>query len=427
MTKPTNNNMREPWLTRNKILCRLVLVLVIVIMTGLISACSSIMDERSQAKNIYSVQSAGINAEVEPDPNFASNMAAAGLRIRNWKTNFSLHTVPFEEIREGGPPRDGIPPLDNPEFVTVEAVDQWPNPLRLLEPVILVELNGDARAYPLQIMTWHEIVNDVVGGVPISVTFCPLCNSAIVFDRRLDGVVYDFGTSGNLRNSDLIMWDRQTESWWQQFTGEAIIGDLAGKKLTFLSSSIIAWKDFRTANPSGKILDQETGFDRPYGNNPYAGYDRVDNPPFLFEGDLDGRLLPMERVMAFESNESTFAFPFKILAEERVVNHSINGLDVVIFFDVEAESAFQDRSSKQYRSVGASGIFEPSVDGQKLTFKFYDERFVDEQTGSSWNILGEAREGPLSGKKMTSLIHADHFWFALGAFRPDIEIYQGRN
>ena len=125
--------------------------------------------------------------------------------------------MPLEEITSGGVSRDGIPPLDDPKYVPVEEADEW---LEDLEPVILLEIDGDARAFPLQIMTWHEIVNDEVGGTPVSVTFCPLCNSAITFDRRLDGVVYDFGTSGNLRNSNLVMWDRQTESWWQQFTGK---------------------------------------------------------------------------------------------------------------------------------------------------------------------------------------------------------------
>ena len=164
-------------------------------------------------------------------------------------------------------------------FTSIAEADSW---LEAQEPVILFENAGDARAYPLQILTWHEIVNDEVGGLPVSVTFCPLCNSGIVFDRRLEGVVYDFGTSGNLRNSDLIMWDRQTESWWQQLTGKAIVGELTGQMLIFLPSIIISWEDFKTNKPEGKVLSQDTGFRRDYGRNPYVGYDRVDNPPFLY-------------------------------------------------------------------------------------------------------------------------------------------------
>ena len=153
-------------------------------------------------------------------------------------------------------------------------------------------------------------MNDVVGGVPVTVTFCPLCNSAIVFERTVGDLVLDFGTSGNLRNSDLVMWDRQTESWWQQFTGEAIVGRMAGTKLKFLAASIISWQGFKTHQPGGEVLSKNTGLGRRYGENPYVGYDTVDNPPFLFTGDLDGRLQPKERVAAISVDGVNVAFPF---------------------------------------------------------------------------------------------------------------------
>ena len=258
-----------------------------------------------------------------------AQLRAAGISYFGWETDFSKRSVEFSEISSGGPPRDGIPPLDEPVFTTFDDADDW---LNSKEPVISLEIGGDARAYPLQIITWHEIVNDQVGGVPVSVTFCPLCNSAITFDRRLDGVVHDFGTSGNLRNSDLIMWDRQTETWWQQLTGEGIVGELTGKRLTFLPSSVISWEDFKATYPDGQVLSRETGFNRRYGENPYVGYDRADSPPFLFRGDLDGRLLPKERVAAVNIGEVDAAFPFTTLNEERVVNYTVAGQDLVIFF-----------------------------------------------------------------------------------------------
>ena len=257
-------------------------------------------------------QGVSTDVTIVPDTDFELALRDAGISARGWKTDFSRHTVPYSEILSGGPPRDGIPPVDDPKFITPEDASAW---LGDQEPVIAFELNGDSRAYPLQILTLHEIVNDVVGGVPVAATFCPLCNAAIVFDRRLDGVVYDFGTSGNLRRSDLIMWDRQTESWWQQFTGEGIVGELAGKKLTILPASIISFSDFRAANPQGIVLSRDTGFKRNYGRNPYAGYDRADNPPFLFRGDLDGRLLPKERVATFTIGDVDAAFPFSALAQ----------------------------------------------------------------------------------------------------------------
>ena len=367
-------------------------------------------------------QNLSANVTVEPDSDFENALRSAGISRRGWQTDFIKHTVPYSEIISGGPPRDGIPPLDDPQFTTPEDASEW---LGDQEPVIALEINGDVRAYPLQILTWHEIVNDVVGGVPISATFCPLCNAAIVFDRRLDEAVYDFGTSGKLRNSDLIMWDRQTETWWQQFTGEGIVGGLAGKKLTILPASIISFSDFRAASPDGKVLSRDTGFSRPYGQNPYAGYDRADQPPFLFDGDLDGRLLPKERVATVTIGEVDAAFPFSILEKERVVNYTVNGNDLVVFFKSGTTSALDKRSIRGSRDVGATGLFDTHVDGRKLTFRADSDRFVDNETGSIWNILGQAVEGPLTGKWLTPIVHANHFWFAWGAFKPDTLIYQG--
>ena len=356
------------------------------------------------------------------DPDYLDELSKARISTRGWETDFSRHTVPYSEILSGGPPRDGIPPIDDPKFTTFQDANAW---LGEQEPVIAFELNGDAKAYPLQILTWHEIVNDEVGGVPVAVTFCPLCNSAIVFDRRLDGVVYDFGTSGKLRNSDLIMWDRQTESWWQQFTGEAIVGELTGKKLTFIPASIISWTDFKAANPEGTVLSRDTGFSRSYGRNPYAGYDEADNPPFLFAGKLDGRLLPKERVAAVTIGEVDVAFPFSILEKERVVNYTINGQDLVVFFKFGTLSALDRSSIQDSRDVGATGVFDALLDGKKLTFRADGNNFVDNETGSVWNILGMATDGPLTGEKLTPIVHANHFWFSWGTFKPDTKIYLG--
>ena len=359
---------------------------------------------------------------VEPDPDYKRALAGARFATFGWKTDFSRHTVPYGDIISGGPPRDGIPPIDSPSFVSPESAEGW---LGDQEPVIALELNGDSRAYPLQILTWHEIVNDEVGGVPVAVTFCPLCNSALVFDRRLDGVVYDFGTSGNLRNSDLIMWDRQTESWWQQLTGEGIVGELAGRMLTFLPAPLISFEDFKAASPDGKVRSRDTGYSNPYGTNPYAGYDRIDNPPFLYQGPLDGQLLPKERVATVTVGGVDAAFPFSVLEEEKAVNYNINGQDLVVFFKLGTKSALDQRSIKRSKDVGSTGLFDAHVDGRKLTFRAEDDRFVDNETGSVWTILGQAVEGPLAGEKLTPIAHGNHFWFAWGVFKPDTLIYQG--
>ena len=357
-----------------------------------------------------------------PAEDWEQELRAAGLYPGEWQTDFSKRSVPYAEIFSGGVPRDGIPPLDNPNFTTVAAADQW---LEAQEPVIAFELNGAAKAYPLQILTWHEIVNDTVGGVPVVATFCPLCNSAIVFERTLDGVVYDFGVSGKLRNSDLIMWDRQTESWWQQLTGAGIVGELTGQQLRLLPSSIVAWQDFKAAYPEAAVLSRDTGYRRKYGANPYVGYDRVDQPPFLFFGRQDDRLLPMERVAALTVGDAAAAFPFALLEREGVVHYRVGGQDLAVFFQPGARSALDGPSIAASKAVGATGVFDRDFDGQRLTFQSDGEGFTDAETGSRWNILGQATAGPLAGGQLTPIVHANHFWFAWAAFRPDTEVVDG--
>ncbi len=209
-----------------------------------------------------------------------------------WTTDFSKSLIEFDEILSGGPPRDGIPSIDDPKFVTASEVADIGD----REPVIQFWVGDDTRAYPLRVLMWHEIANDTVAGDPVAVTYCPLCNAAIVFDRRVDGRVLEFGTTGKLRNSDLVMYDRQTQSWWQQFTGEAIVGALAGKKLKLLPSRIVSFGAFRKEHPQGPVLvPNDPGF-RDYGRNPYASYDTA-SAPFLYRGDLPEKVPAMARVV----------------------------------------------------------------------------------------------------------------------------------
>ncbi|MGI9350990.1 MAG: DUF3179 domain-containing protein [Rhizobiaceae bacterium] len=210
----------------------------------------------------------------------------------NWKTNFDLISVPPHEIQSGGPSKDGIPSIDKPKFSVVGEV----NNIGENEPVIGLEIDGDARAYPLSVLMWHEIANDVVGGIPVAVTYCPLCNAAIVFDARYEGKKLDFGTTGRLRHSDLLMYDRQTESWWQQFSGEAIIGDLLGARLDILPSRLESFGNFKKRHPKAKILVPNNPGFRRYGQNPYVGYDTLDRP-FLYGGPLPEDFPAMARVV----------------------------------------------------------------------------------------------------------------------------------
>jgi hypothetical protein len=336
--------------------------------------------------------------------------------IDYWETNFCLHSVPYAEIFSGGPPPDGIPPLDDPKFETVAEADAW---LEDREPVVFFLAGQDVRSYPLQILTWHEIVNDVVGGNPVVVTFCPLCNTALVFERpRLNEELLTFGTSGNLRNSDLVMYDRQTQSWWQQFSGEAIVGDLTGSQLEFLPASIISWGDFKTQYPAGQVLSRDTGFNRRYGSNPYVGYDDIDQSPFLYAGSLDDRMLPMERVLGVLLSDGTgAAYPFTRLREEQAINDTLSDTPVVAFWKTGTASALDSAEIANGQDIGSTGVFIRVVDDQILTFVSKSEGiFEDEQTGSTWNLSGSAVAGPLQGSQMIALPHHDTFWFAWAAF-----------
>lgn len=203
-------------------------------------------------------------------------------------TDFSRTNVDgWAEIISGGPPKDGIPALTDPDFVPVAEK----RGLGEAEPVITLEADGaPPRAYPIRYLTWHEIVNDVVDGVPVAVTYCPLCNSALTFDRRVGDAVLEFGVSGKLRNSDMIMYDRQTESWWQQATAEGIVGEYTGTTLAALPSWMESWAAFRERNPDGLVM-AEPDWPRAYGRNPYRRYDSS-HRPFLYSGEMPPHDIP---------------------------------------------------------------------------------------------------------------------------------------
>ena len=222
------------------------------------------------------------------------------------------------------------------------------------------------------------------------------------------------------------MWDRQTESWWQQLTGEGIAGAYAGYQLKLAPAQMVSWGGFKAAFPDADVLSRETGYTRAYGNNPYYGYDRVDQSPFLFKGRPDGRLLPMERVAALILDGRPLAFPFLTLEEERAVNYTAGERNIVVLFQPGTASALDKTRIAESRDVGAVGVFEAELDGQTLTFRAEGDAFVDEQTGTIWNLLGQAVSGPLAGKSLTPVVHGSHFWFAWAAFAPETEVYAGQ-
>ena len=287
------------------------------------------------------------------------------------KTDFDKRSIDLGEIMSGGPPKDGIPSIDRPKFVTVEQMTRAKG-LPGTEPVIAIRINGDARAYPLRILMWHEIVNDTVGGVPVTVTYCPLCNSAVVFDRRLDGRVLDFGTTGKLRKSDMVMYDRQTESWWQQFLGEAIVGELTGKLLKMLPARVESFARFAERAPRGKVLVPTGDVRRAYGRNPYAGYDS--NPvPFLYRGEFPKGIAPLAYVLVVGQKVWALDLIRKL--------KRIEDGDLVITWEPGQNSALDRATIAESRDIGNLTVQRRTTDGlvdavHDLTFAFVAHAFL---------------------------------------------------
>jgi hypothetical protein len=328
----------------------------------------------------------------------------AQLSPGSWRTDLSKKSIDLSELKLGGPPKDGIPAIDEPVFISCRDASGWLHPK---EPVLVVEHAGEARAYPLQILIWHELVNDQMGELPILVSYCPLCNSALVFDRRVDGRVYDFGVSGMLRRSDMVMYDRQTDSLWQQVTGEAIVGTMTGKALALLPSQTLAFATFCEVFPDGRVLSRHTGHERPYGKNPYVKYETRNG---------------LERVVALTQAGRSKAYPFERLRRAGVLEDRLGSLRYVIFFEPETLTALDEQHIAQSRAVGTVGVFSPELEGRRLTFRRRDGRIVDKQTGSTWTVAGTATAGPLAGKRLTPVQHGVYFAFAWLAFYPGTQI-----
>lgn len=286
------------------------------------------------------------------------------------KTDFSKASVSFVEILSGGPPKDGIPAIDDPQFIKIADDDL----IEDVEPIVTVELEGEIpRAYPIRYLTWHEIVNDRIGDVPVTVTFCPLCNSALVFDGRLDGVELTFGVSGKLRNSDMVMYDRQTESWWQQFDGEAIVGELLGAELTQVPGWMESYGEFKARNPEGVVMAMPNAR-RPYGENPYAGYDSL-SKPFLYSGENPPHgIEPLARVLRVGDSAWTLE---RIRAEGEIVEEGVK----IVWADSGQVSALDKRKISDSTSVGTVRVFDAETGApvvHEVVFAFAFHAFTPE-------------------------------------------------
>ena len=328
---------------------------------------------------------------------------------------FPKPLIELDDLVSGGPPPDGIPPIDYPRFEKAAKVD-W---LKEAEPVLSLTVGEETRDYPLQVMIWHEIVNDTVDGIPVAVTYCPLCNSGVAFQRRIEGRLLDFGTSGLLYADNLVMYDRQTESLWPQLTGQASVGALTGTRLRAIPMGVVGWQQFRTAHPDARVLNRYDFGYRDYGSNPYIGYDEPNGgllvaPP----GAADDRLPVKQRVIGIRVGDDALAISRDEVARAGVLEVPVGGRDLVILHAPGQVSALDTPQIANGREIGSVGVFEPRAGGRQLTFRRHGQVFVDDQTGSHWNILGEAIAGPLEGARLPAQRHIDTFWFAWVAFQP---------
>jgi hypothetical protein len=315
------------------------------------------------------------------------------------------HIVPLDKIVSGGPPPDGIPSIDNPKFVSAAEADKL---LQDGELVVGLNINGDIRAYPLQILVWHEIVNDNVGGSPVAVTYCPLCFTNQVFNRTVDGKTVEFGTSGKLYNSNLVMYDRTSQTLWSQALGQGIVGKYAGLKLDRIPFDVAFWKEWKQLYPDTKVLSRDTGSTRPYGADPYGDY-YTNGDLFFPVSNEDDRFGLKEIIVGLENSGQFKAYKLQDIEDTKVINDVINGKSIVLF-------------SLHPAMVRA---FDTTLDGQKLDFQ-YDKnssKITDKQSGSEWNLEGTATSGLMKGKHLTRLPFDEGFWFEWVAFHPETGVY----
>ena len=342
-----------------------------------------------------------------------------GQRFRLFGRDITLAPTSLANLQAGEPrdvslytllPRDGIRSIDDPKFVSVaEAEADMANQ----EFVIGLIIDGDTRAYPINVLSRHEIVNDVVGEVPVAVTYCPLCFTGIVYDRRVEGEVLEFGVSGKLIMNDLVMYDRQTKSLWQQILGEGIDGNYKGTRLTPIAATQTTWAQWRDTHPDTLVLDKNGG----YGSDSYSGY-YVDGSQGALGGfRSDDRLPAKAFVLGLVVDDETKAYPFGELERSPVVHDSVGGRELVIVYDGRSDTAL---------------AFDREVDGRLLTFELVgpidgDLLLRDTETGSTWSGLsGTAREGPLAGTQLRQVPSFYSFWFAWSDFYVNTDLYEAR-
>jgi len=307
-------------------------------------------------------------------------------------TKYLIHP---SKILSGGPPKDGIPSIDIPKFIFLDEANRQLDDDDL---VLGLYYEGVAKAYPHNILNWHEIVNDKINGERILVTYCPLCRTGIAFKPLVNGQEVEFGTSGKLYNSELVMYDRLTDSYWSQTPGKAIIGPATGQVLEKVPLDTVRWKDWKLAHPDTLVLRKETGFARDYSKNPYEGYGNSERLYFPTENS-DDRLHPKKLVFGVEIKGISKAYPETDVKRDKIINDVV-GVPIIVLWD---------------NSLNTVKIFERTLDEEVLEFSIKDDKIID-KNGKEWTV-----------KEMNSKLKIvdtfGHFWFSWASFYPETKLY----
>ncbi|MDP9466110.1 MAG: DUF3179 domain-containing protein [Actinomycetota bacterium] len=354
------------------------------------------------------------------------SQVAAGPRER---TPSALHTpdapglppplVEPDQMVSGGPPPDGIPAIDEPRFQRTSDV-RWVDDE---EQVLVVEVAGHVRAYPVQVLTLHEVVNDTIGGIPVVVTYCPLCASGLAFERRTADRVLSFGTSGRLFQSNLVMYDRQTESLWPQVGGRAVAGVLTGQELRLVPAQMVAWSQWRAAHPDGWVLSRQTGHALPYGSNPYYGYDQKETAPLFYDFPIDSRIAWLKQpVVGIALGGDALAVDVEALRNDGTREVTVGGRRLTVWWLPGARSSLDGFAVGDGAEVGTVSVFDPVLNGRPATFQSDGGVITDVETGSTWDAFGAAVTGPRAGARLASVPHLTTFWFSWSASHPGTRI-----
>lgn len=330
-------------------------------------------------------------------------------------TKYLIHP---SNLLSGGPPKGGIgvdrgiPAIVNPKFIPVSEADKI---LSDNDIIFGIAVEGEARAYPKDILVWHEIVNDNFGDKPVLVTYCPLCGTGIAFERTIDGEAVRFGTSGKLYNSNLVMYDEKTETYWTQVGGLAVLGPLTGMKLKQVPIDTVFYGDWKRIHPDTKVLSRDTGYIRPYGTDPYGDYY---TSSFVGFGATftDTRLHPKTMVAGIVIGETSKAYPVPEVAKVGLVNDVVAGREILVTFDPSITIAPE---------INPLQVYDRNFEGQILEFEIRDGKLFDKQTNTQWDFnTGEGLSGINAGNKLERIDRESDMWFSWLSFHPDTELFK---